>query len=202
LELQQKKLSKAEEVSVFSTNKFPLTKPFSEKFLKKVIAKDGPDDALKKSLNRLDRLSQLEAQMATVQLLRIATTIIHRTGRIADDVHGVDERVAGVDERVAGVDGRVAGVDERVAGVDERVAGVDERVAGVDERVAGVDERVAGVDERVASVNERVAGVDEHVAGVDDRVKDVDGRVKAVGDKLVTAFDGAQCIFNHSLKIV
>ena len=182
--LQQKKSSKAEPVSISFTNKFPLTKPFSEKYLKKLIGKADIEDALK----RLDRLTQEEAQMASAQLLRVTNAIDSEVREIADNVLVVDDRVAGVNDRVAAVDEHVAGVDDRVAGVDERVVGVGDRVAGVDERVAGMDERVAGVDERVA-------GVDDRVAGVDDRVKDVD-------DKLVAVIDGAQCIFNQSSKFV
>jgi hypothetical protein len=139
-----------------------LTKAFPEKYLKKLMGKNDIEHALK----RLDRLTQEEAQMASVQLLQITNAIDSEVREIADNVLVVDDRVAGVDDRVAGVDERVAIVDERVAGVDERVAGVDERVAGVDERVAGVNERVAGVDERVAGVNDRVAGVADGVDGI------------------------------------
>jgi methyl-accepting chemotaxis protein len=175
--LQQKNSSKAELVSVSIRNKFPLTKPFSEKYLKKLMGKNDIEDALK----RLDRLTQEEARMAAAQLLKVTNTINSEVREIADNMLVVDDRVAGVDERVASANERVAGVDEHVASVDERVADVDERVTGVDERVAGVDERVAGVD---------------------DRVKDVDDRVKAVDDKLVAVLDGAQYIFNLSSKSV
>ena len=85
-----------------------MIKPFSEKYVKKLMGKNNIEHALK----RLDRLTQEEARMASAQLLEITNAI--------------DERVACVDERVASVDERVAGVDERVAGVDGRVAGVHE----------------------------------------------------------------------------
>jgi methyl-accepting chemotaxis protein len=146
--LQQKKSSKAELVSVSFRSKFPLTKPFSEKYLKKLMGKNDIEDALK----RLDRLTQEEARMAAAQLLKIANTMNSEVREIADNVLVVDDRVAGVDERVASVHERVAGVDERVTSVDERVAGVDERVAGVDERVAGVDDRVKDVDDKLVAV--------------------------------------------------
>ena len=193
-EIKQGQTSK----SVSFTNKFPLTKPFLEKYLRKLTGKNEIEDALK----RLDRLTQEEARMAAAQLLKVTNTIENRVGGIADNVLVVDNKVAGIDDRVASVDERVAGVDERVAGVDERVAGVDERVAGVDERVVSVHERVAGVDEHVAGVDERVANVDDRVACVDDRVKDVDDKVKAVDDKLVAVIEGAQYIFSQSLKFV
>jgi archaellum component FlaC len=134
LELQLKKSSKAEQVGVSSTNKFLLTKPFSEKYLKKLIGKNDIKNALKK----LDRLTQEEARMAAAQLLRVTTTIDNRVGGIADNVLVVNNRVAGVDDRVAGVDERVAGVDERVAGVDDRVKDVDDKVKAVDDKLVVV----------------------------------------------------------------
>jgi hypothetical protein len=124
--LQQKKSSKAEQVSVSFTNKFPVTKPFLEKYLKKLMGKNDIEDALKK----LDRLTQEEARMAAAQLLKVTNTINNTVGGIADNVLVVGNTVAGVDERVAGVDERVAGVDERVASVGERMAGM---VAVVDD---------------------------------------------------------------------
>jgi archaellum component FlaC len=131
-------------------NKFLLTKPFTEKYLNKLMGKNDIEDALKK----LDRLTQEEALMAAAQLLRVTNTIDNRVGGIADNVLVVDNRVVGIDDRVAGIDERVAGVDERVAGVDERVAGVDDRVACVDNRVKDVDDRVKAVDDKVAAVND------------------------------------------------
>jgi archaellum component FlaC len=129
LELQQKKSSKAEQVSISFTNNFPLTKPFSEKYLKKLMGKNDIEDALK----RLDRLTQEEARMAAAQLLKVTNTIDNRVGGIADNVLVVDNRVAGVDERVAGVDDRVACVDDRVKDVDDRVKAVDDKVAAVND---------------------------------------------------------------------
>jgi archaellum component FlaC len=148
LELQRKKSSRAEQVSVFFTNKFPLTKPFSEKHLKKLIGKNDIEDALKK----LDRLTQEEARMAAAQLVKTTNAIDNRVGGIADNLLVVDHRVADIDDRVAGVDDRVAGVDERVAGVDERVANVDDRVACVDDRVKDIDDKVKDVDDKLVAV--------------------------------------------------
>jgi hypothetical protein len=94
-----------------------VTKAFPETYLKKLMGKNNIEHALKK----LDRLTQEEAQMASVQILQITHAIDSEVREIADNVHVVDNRVAGVDERVAGVDERVAGVDERVAGVADGV---------------------------------------------------------------------------------
>jgi hypothetical protein len=54
-------------------------------------------------LERLDKLTQEEARIATAQVLKVAHT---------------------VDQRVAGVDGRVASVDDSVKAVDEKVVAV------------------------------------------------------------------------------
>ena len=124
---------------------FPLTEPFSEKYLKKLIGRTDIEDALK----RLDRLTQEESQMAAAQVLKVANTVDDRVQGIAENMISVDNRVADVDDRVAGVDDRVAGVDDRVAGVDDRVAGVDNRVAGVADRVAGIDDRMKDVHDDV-----------------------------------------------------
>jgi hypothetical protein len=100
---------------------FPLTKPFSEKYLKKLMGKNDIDDALK----RLDRLTQEEARMAAAQLLKVTNTMDNRVGGIADNVLVVDNRVAGIDDRVACVDDRVKDVDDRVKAVDDKIAAVN-----------------------------------------------------------------------------
>jgi archaellum component FlaC len=102
----------------------PLTEPFSEKYLKKLIGRTDIEDALK----RLDRLTQEEARMAAAQVLRVANTVDDRVQGVADNIVSVDNRVAGVDDRVAGVDDRVAGIDDRVAGIDDRMKDVHDGV--------------------------------------------------------------------------
>jgi len=62
-----------------------------------LIGRDEIEDAL----NRLDKLTQEEARMATTQVLKAT--------------HGVDDRVRGVGDQVAGVDGRVKAIDGKVA---------------------------------------------------------------------------------------
>jgi hypothetical protein len=127
LELQREKSSKAKQVSVSLIDRIPLTKLFSEKYLKKLMGKNDIEDALK----GLDRLTQEEARMAAAQLLKVTNMIDNRVGGIADNVLIVNNRVAGIDDRVAGVDERVAGVDDRVAGVDDRVKAVNDKLVAV-----------------------------------------------------------------------
>ncbi len=83
----------------------PLTEPFSEKYLKRLIGGTDIEDALK----RLDRLTQEEAQMAAAQVLKVANTVDDRVQGIANDMVNVDNRVAGVDSRMKDVHD---GVDE------------------------------------------------------------------------------------------
>ena len=116
MESQQKNSSKAEQVSVSFTNKLPLTKPFSEKYLKKLIGKTDIEDALK----RLDRLTQEEARMAAAQLLKATNMIDHGVREVVDNVLIVDNRVAGIDDRVKDVDNRVRAVDDKIAAVNDR----------------------------------------------------------------------------------
>ena len=74
----------------------PVADRESEKYLKKLIGRRDLEDAL----NRLDRLTQEEAWMATAQVLKVAL-------RVEDGVKIVGEQVKDVDVRVQGVDGKV-----------------------------------------------------------------------------------------------
>ena len=129
-----------------------LIEPFSENYLKKLIKKLIGNNEIDDALKRLDRLTQEEARMASVQLLKITNAIDSEVGEVAGHLLIVDDRVAGVDEHVTGVDKRVARVDERLAGVDERMACIDECMAGVDNRVAGISDQVQGIDDKVTTV--------------------------------------------------
>jgi hypothetical protein len=77
----------------------PLTEPFSEKYLKKLIGRTSIEDSLK----RLDRLTQEESLMAAAQVLKVANTVDNRVQGIADNMVSVDNRVAGVDDRMKDV---------------------------------------------------------------------------------------------------
>ena len=77
---------------LFFTKKFPLTEPFSEKYLKKLFG-NGTD--IEDALKRLDSLTQEESQMAAAQVLK-ATHAVDETGR----VRGVADIALGVDNKV------------------------------------------------------------------------------------------------------
>jgi hypothetical protein len=98
------------------------------------------------SLERLDKLTQEEAQMASAEQLKMT--------------HGVDGKVMDVDDRVKGVEGRVQGVrgdvqDVRVDVQDVRdnMRDVGNKVQDVDDRVQSIDSNVRGVDDKLDQTN-------------------------------------------------
>ena len=107
----------------------PLTEPFLEKYLKKLIGRTDIEDALK----RLDRLTQEEARMASAQLMKVTNTIDNGVREVADNVLVVDNRVAGVDDRVAVVNDRVASIDDRVKDVVDIAKAVDVKMTVVND---------------------------------------------------------------------
>ncbi|KAH9053695.1 hypothetical protein EDB87DRAFT_202491 [Lactarius vividus] len=163
-----------EVLSIFAIATKEIRQGRAKKFVKKLVGRRD----IEAGLQKLDRLTQEEARMATAEVLRLT--------------HRVRDKVEGVSQGVQDIDGKVEGVDERVQGVDERVQGVDERVHGVDKRVQGVDERVQGVDERVHGVGEEVQRVDYIVRAVDNRVKQVDHKVGVINDDVKLIVDGGR----------
>ena len=162
MELQQKKLSKAEQVSVFSTKKFPFTEAFSEKYVKKLLGKRMDiEDALK----RLDSLTQEEAQMAAAQVLKAT--------------HAVDDT------------GRVRGVADIAVRVDNRVASVGDQVQGVGDQIQGVGDQVQVVIDQVQDISDHVQGVSRQVQGVSGQVQGISDQVQGVNDSVTAAMDGA-----------
>ena len=76
----------------------------------------GNTTDIEDALQRLDVLTQEEAQMAAAQVLK-ATHAVDSTGR----VRGVADIALGVDNRVAGVGDKVQDIGDRVQGVDDKV---------------------------------------------------------------------------------
>ena len=71
----------------------------SEQYGKKLIGRSDLEDALK----RLDKLTQEEARMAIVEVLRTTHAIDETVTGVREQVHVVDDRVASVDDKVAEV---------------------------------------------------------------------------------------------------
>jgi peptidoglycan hydrolase CwlO-like protein len=80
------------------------------------------------SLERLDRLTQDEAQMASAEQLKMT--------------HSVNGKVTSVDDRVRGVEGQVEGVRDDVQDVGNKIQDVDDTVQGIDSNVRGLDDKL------------------------------------------------------------
>ncbi|KAI9433551.1 hypothetical protein H4582DRAFT_987135, partial [Lactarius indigo] len=143
-----------EVLSIFAIATKEIRQGRAKKFLKKLVGRRDIEDALEK----LDRLTQEEARMATAEVLRLT--------------HGVDDKVTGVGSQVEGADERVQVVDERVHGVDEGVQRVGHKVQAVDDRVKQVDDRMGVISDDVKLIVEggkdRSTAIQRIVNTVDD----------------------------------
>jgi len=79
-------------------------------------------------LQRLDKLTQEEARMATAELLRISHNVEGRVIRVEEGVQGVDKGVRDVGDKVESVQHEVQDVGDGVKDVQETVQGVDDKV--------------------------------------------------------------------------
>jgi hypothetical protein len=84
------------------------------------------------SLERLDKLTQEEARMASAEQLKMT--------------HSVGVKVMGVDNRVKGVEGQVQDVGDKVQIVEGRVQDVRGDVQDVGIKVQGVDDKLDQVN--------------------------------------------------------
>jgi hypothetical protein len=80
------------------------------------------------ALQRLDRLTQEEARMASAELLRISHNVEDRVIHVDEGVQGVDRGVKDVGDKVEGVDGKVQDVSDGLQEVRMTVQGVDDKV--------------------------------------------------------------------------
>jgi predicted nuclease with TOPRIM domain len=88
------------------------------------------------SLERLDKLTQEEARMASAELLKMT--------------HNVDGKVMRVDDRVKGVEGKMQDVRGDVRDVGDKVQDVDNRVQDIAKHISI---RVQAVDHRLDQAN-------------------------------------------------
>ncbi|KAI9432197.1 hypothetical protein H4582DRAFT_1821436, partial [Lactarius indigo] len=99
-----------EVLSIFGIATKEIRQGRAKTFFKKLVGRRDIEDALQ----RLDKLTQEEARMATAQVLKLTHNIEHK-------VEGIDGKVEGVDERVQRVDNKVRAIDNRVVDVDDNV---------------------------------------------------------------------------------
>ncbi|KAI0285162.1 hypothetical protein BC826DRAFT_1189750 [Russula brevipes] len=132
--------------------------------LKKYFKKLMGDTEVEDSLERLDRLTQEEARMASAELLKM-------TDMLSSQVKGVDTRVQEVGDHVGNkvqdVDGRVQGIGNDIA---NKVEDVGDKVQGVDDKVQDVGDKVQDVSGKVQGVGEKVQGVGDKMQGIDDKL--------------------------------
>jgi archaellum component FlaC len=103
-----------------------LTYRFIEAFLKKLVGRTEIEDALQ----RLDKLTQEEARMATAEGLKATHGIDNKVEDVADKVKGVDSKIHGVDKKIQGVDNKIRGVDNKIHDVHVGVKDVGDQIAG------------------------------------------------------------------------
>ena len=75
------------------------------------------------ALQRLDKLTQEEARMATAEGLKAT--------------HGIDNKVEDIGDKVKGVDNKIQEVDKKIHGVDNKIHGVHVRVKDVGDQISG-----------------------------------------------------------------
>ena len=113
-----------------------------EKYLKKLIGNTDIED----SLEKLDKLTQEEARMASAEQLRIAHSVEGK-------VMSVDERVQGVGDEVQDVGRMVEDVNDNVRGINEKMQDVNDKVQGIDDGVKDVEHKVQDVDRKLDDTN-------------------------------------------------
>jgi chromosome segregation ATPase len=145
----------------------------SEKYFKTLTGNRDVED----SLERLDKLTQEEARMASAEQLKM--------------MHSIDGRVMGVDDRVRGVEGQVQGVRGGVQGVRDDVQEARDDVREVRDDVQDVGNKVQDargdmrdVGDKVQIVDDRVQDIGNKIQDVDDRVQAIDSNVRGLDDKL------------------
>jgi archaellum component FlaC len=103
--------------------------------MKKLIGNTEIED----SLNRLDRLTQEEARMASAELLKITHSVDDRVQDVHTDVQDVGRKVQGIEGGVQDILCDVQDVGDKVQGVDDRVQGIGSVVNDISSEVRGVD---------------------------------------------------------------
>jgi archaellum component FlaC len=103
-------------------------------------------------LERLDKLTQEEARMASAELLKMT--------------HSIDGKVTGVDDRVKGVEEKVQDVRGDVHDVGNKVQGVEGKVQDIRGDVQEVDHRVQSIGGNVKTISSKVQGVDHKLEQV------------------------------------
>jgi methyl-accepting chemotaxis protein len=148
--------------------------------MKKLIGNTEIED----SLNRLDRLTQEEARMASAELLRITHGVDDRVQDVHTDVQDVGRKVQGIEGRMQDVLSDVQDVGEKVQGIEGGVQDIHCDMQDVGNQVQGVEGKVQDVRGDVQDVGDKVQDVDDRVRGLGSDVKDISSNVRGVDIKL------------------
>ena len=112
------------------------------------------------SLDKLDKLTQEEARMASAEMLKMTRSI--------------DDKVSGVDDNVKIVAGNVEDVGNKVRAVDDRVQDVGRDVRGdvqdVGNKVQGVDHKVQDIGSDIKDIGSDIKEVSSEIRGVDNKL--------------------------------
>ncbi|KAH9066283.1 hypothetical protein EDB87DRAFT_703626 [Lactarius vividus] len=150
-----------EVLSIFAIATKEIRQGRARKYFKMLAGRRDIEDALE----RLDRLTQEEAWMATAETLGL-------THNVNDKVNSVSLQMEGVNKGVQDVDGKVVRVEARVQGVDKEVQRVYDKVRAMNDKVKQVDDRVTVISNDMGLIvegeKERSAAIDRIVNTVDD----------------------------------
>ena len=111
---------------------------------------------LEDSLEKLDKLTQEEARMASAESLRVA--------------HSVDEKVTAVDSGVKVVGDRMEVVEGEVQSARNDVQDVGNKVEGFKESVQAVQGDVKDVGSMMRTVSHDIKNISSEVRNVDDKL--------------------------------
>ena len=101
------------------------------KYLRKLLGNTEIED----SLQRLDRLTQEEARMASAESLKVTHNVEVRVRDVQDDVKDVGNNIQNVDGRVQDVQGDVHDIGNNVQDVNNRVQGIGSDVNDISSEV-------------------------------------------------------------------
>ena len=73
------------------------------------------------ALQRLDKLTQEEARMATAEILRLTQIVDNKVTTVDNKVITVDNKVTNVDNKVTTIGSKVTTIDSKVKTVDNKV---------------------------------------------------------------------------------
>jgi septation ring formation regulator EzrA len=104
---------------------------YSEKYFKKLMGNREIGD----SLERLDKLTQEEARMASAEQLKMTHSVDDRVRGVGGQVQDVRDDVQDVRVDVQDARGDLQDVGNMVQDVDDRVQGIDSNVRGIDDKL-------------------------------------------------------------------